>query len=281
MQEIVLSLVAGSASEEGFPETPGPRSKDSVSESTGPPSKDFFPETAGPAVRKGRSTHYRGNDLYKIIDGEADLFILYGYRVMHVVRYTGDSGEWEAQAAQLEDSLSAFGLFSRFTAESGAFLEIGDEGYRDSSMICFHKGRYFVRILALGRDDPAAAERIAKALSGSLPAKAPLPKEIAFVPPEGLVRSTVRYIPRNLLGRRFFPRGFEATYRRRGEESRAFLVLCADEGQAAAAAEAYTRAGAGPIVSVGRYCAGVAGVGGGAEDLCGEIAARIRTAGTP
>jgi hypothetical protein len=156
--------------------------------------------------------------LFEHIDGQADLFIQYGFEqsVFAIYRNLKSSEDKiDVDIYDMGNSLNAFGVFSRFRSEDQP-AGVGTDSYLDDRYLIFYKGRYFV-ILQAVEPNSAILQQLARAIDSRILDDRPPPIEIFFFPKEGLKRGSIEYYPEGLLGYEFLKRGFKATYIDQGD----------------------------------------------------------------
>ncbi|MCE1245630.1 MAG: hypothetical protein LWY06_03180 [Firmicutes bacterium] len=189
----------------------------------------FFPQKAAGFELDGKVKQYNGKDLYLAIDGEADLFLNYGFIRMQIARYKSGKNIYEIQLAQVDSLYNAYGLFSSYTNQYGKFVRVGSMGFAEDNVLTFFRDKRFVRIQNISQSEGKSfgkdLKKLADYFSGKLEGKLVVPVEISYFPKAGLIDYSVRYVPKNVLGKRNFKRGFEAEYNYNGKTGRAFIVI--------------------------------------------------------
>ncbi len=182
--------------------------------------------------------------LFEHIDGEAELFLKYGFQnsIFAVYQKKGDpQNQIELDIYDQGNVLHAFGIFSRFRNEDrpGGF---GLDSFLDEHSAFFYQGRYFV-ILHAPEPNREALGQFSKLVSSQISDPSPPPKEMNYFPKNGLKPGSVQYFPEGLLGHRFLKRGFQATYVGKVEgESKAvklFLAVFRNSQEASKALKVY------------------------------------------
>ena len=135
----------------------------------------FPPHAAGLDIRDS-ARFFRGEALFDLIDGGADVFLEYGFTCAGSAHYTRDSsGSIAVDVYKMTDTLSAFGLYSYLAASTGAPAAAGQEAVAGVDFLIFWKGKHVVTITALEglvRQDIAPLAKVvdaALARSGSVP----------------------------------------------------------------------------------------------------------------
>ena len=173
--------------------------------------------------------------LYEEIDGEAELFLPYGFEELTVgiVRPAGkEEPEVRLELFRHATSRDAFGVFSqhRFpgqeVADVGAAKAIVSEASLD-----FFQGRHFVRIRAAsgaaGRMD---MESLGRELSSLLPGTDDPPRETEALRIPGLIDGSVVFHRRAILGYEVLAPGYEAKYSDAGTAGTLILITPEDAG---------------------------------------------------
>ncbi len=163
----------------------------------------------------GKIVAYTEKDLYKHINGEAELYYPYGFKALATVLYTkaqGASGGIGADIYEMGSLLDAFGIYSRYRDPDADRIDVGAEGFVNESQLLFYKDRYFVRLSALGDADPDRSLFLscAKAIAARIPGASTPPAALGMLNVPGLVPGTETYIALNVLGYAFFRKGLTA-----------------------------------------------------------------------
>jgi len=164
------------------------------------------------ALREAPETFTR-ETLFEHIDGQADLFIQYGFdkSVFAIYRKANASDDKiDLDIYDMGNSLQAFGVFSRFRQDESP-AGIGLDSYLGDQYAIFYKGKYFV-VLQSTDSNPLILKRLAQEIESGILDDSPPPKEIAYFPRTGLKPGSIEYFPDGLLGHQFLKRGFKASY---------------------------------------------------------------------
>ena len=176
----------------------------------------------------GAVNQYTTEDLYTYIDGEAEFFFPYGFDRCWSARYakTGTELALVIDAYRLGSPLEAYGVYASFRRAEAAAMAAGTEGSVTESLCVFYQGRFFVQIAVSGASEMTADvfTACAKAVAAKLPA-GEVPKEVALLHAEGVVKGSERYLPKSLLGYPFFIKGLMADAEWEGVKGRVFIVL--------------------------------------------------------
>jgi hypothetical protein len=182
----------------------------------------------------GKAATYTPENLYKYIDGEAELYLPYGFGEAAVAMYVRPGGKSSGVVAnifRMGSLLDAFGIFASYRDPTAEQVKLGAEGFIDESQLMFYQDRYFVRIEVSGAvpGSAGALRSCAEEISRNLPAGRERPPELGFLKVPGAIPLTDRYYSAGLLGHSFFGRGLTAEVMLGGERVKAVVMLGASE----------------------------------------------------
>ena len=125
--------------------------------------------------------------IYHLVDGQAQVFLVYGLEQVAVQRYENGEGTWvDVQVWQLATPYDAYGLFTMDV--SGVPVDIGNDGDLDPGRrLAFWQDRYTVWVGARPQLDDAELRRFGEAFSEALPQGGERPPLMGQLPPGGLV----------------------------------------------------------------------------------------------
>jgi hypothetical protein len=180
-------------------------------------------------VREGKVELFTKENLYEHINGEAELYMPYGFEALAYAVY-GKSGTKEALAVDLYrmgSAIDAFGIYSNYRSPDAETVKAGAEGFFDGSQLMFYQDSHFARISASGEGTPdkAAFMACAAAIGKELPSPARPPKEIGLLNIPQVVLKTEKYIAESLLGYAFFKKGLTAEATLDNKTVKVFVVL--------------------------------------------------------
>lgn len=178
---------------------------------------------------------YVPNDLWKKINGAADLFLAYGFRELLAVSYERPGAklpEIEVSIYEMGTALNAMGVYLAERSPGARRLEIGWEAYQTDMGLFFYKGPYYLKILDLSAEGnlaPVVLE-VAAHIDDRIRVEQQSVPEMSVFPPDGLVPGSVLYVKNDALGHSFLKRVFKADYKVNGET--ATLFYCRQEDAA-------------------------------------------------
>ncbi len=181
-------------------------------------------------VREGPVSTYTRESLYKYIDGEAELYMPYGFRKAATVMYVkpgGKEGGLVVNVFEMGSSLDAFGIYGNFRSPSLDRVAVGTEGFADESELMFFKDRYFAQITTSGTltQERPLFLACAGSVAAAMPGKAAMPPEVELLKVPGEVPASEKYYPEGLLGYGFLGKGLTADVMLASGQVKAFVVL--------------------------------------------------------
>ena len=173
---------------------------------------------------------YTPDDLFTYINGEAELYMPYGFKQLASAFYekagSNPSLGLAVDVYQMGSLLDAFGIYAQYRKPENRFLSLGVEGFVNPSQLMFYQDRYFIHLSASGSSDMdrSVFEAYARAVSKNLPPSSKAPSALNLMKIPSLVPRTERYYPEGLLGYRFFRHGLIALARVEGKPVRFFVL---------------------------------------------------------
>jgi hypothetical protein len=198
---------------------------------------DLIPLTlAGGFSLAGRLERYVPADLWKKIDGAADLFISYGFRELQAadfVRAGSKLPEIEVSVYNMGSDLNALGVYLQEKPEGAEKVGVGWEGYKSGEGLFFHKGFYYVKIIDLSNDSSlgAVSGEVARKIDGAINVQRQRVAEMEVFPAEAMVADSILYEHRDALGHGFLQRVFKANYTVGGKTATLFYCRNKDAEQ--------------------------------------------------
>ncbi len=204
----------------------------------------FLPEVTGWRLAEPPET-YTPDNLFDYIDGNAELYLSYGFRRLVSAMYVPEQGsEDEAIVVDVYDQgtpLGAFGLYSSMCRPGLTYGEVGCEAIVSPLQVRFWQDRYEVEINGADESQAELLEKFARSVSAKLPRCGEIP-ELKWLPEDGQVPHTLKYVADGFLGQDFLPGGFEAKYRVHGTVVTAFVTQCSTEDSARSCLHRYVGA---------------------------------------
>jgi len=181
-------------------------------------------------VIKEKIDIYTEKDLYKYINGEAELYYPYGFKALATTVYIrSDNPEAGivADIYEMGSSIDAFGIYSRYRDPDEELVAIGTEGFVNESQLLFAKNRYFVRLSPSGTVtmDKSVFLSCAQSIAKSIPDDSSTRKTLDVLKIPEIIPKTEAYIAQGVLGYAFFKKGLVADARLDGNTVRVFVIL--------------------------------------------------------
>jgi hypothetical protein len=208
--------------------------------------EDYLPaKCPGGWVREEKPATYTPKDLYKYINGEAEMYLPYGFTRAATVAYLRPGDKENAIVAniyRMGSLLDAFGIYGNYRSPETEQINIGGEGFVEESQLMFYQDRYFVQIMASGKiDDPAAFKRCAAAISKGLPGRSRKPAELGFLKIPGAAKRSEKYYAQGLLGYGFFGKGMTVEVKRLVKPVKAFVIFTSSRKSVKPVFDAYAK----------------------------------------
>ncbi len=159
-----------------------------------PPATPFSPSSALPGgndvagwTSSDQAQSYTHDNLYNLVDGQADSFFAYNFQQVAVGRYQNAGGALiNIEIWQLDSPANAFGLYT--AGRTGQPVDLGNEGSADAGQrVLFWQDRYYVAVASVRKASDADLQALARNVSDALPKGGTRPAVVAHLPPNGLV----------------------------------------------------------------------------------------------
>jgi hypothetical protein len=156
--------------------------------------KRLLPLKAGKCHSEGKDQFYDPMTTFRYMDGAAELYRSYGFKLLLVRRYLGtDHPPIIVEVFDMGSSEDAFGVFSSGT--EGEETGIGQGSDYGGGLLRFWKGKFFVNVYA-EQEGPSTKEdvlELGKAIAESIKKEGPKPKLVHSLSKEGLIERNIRY----------------------------------------------------------------------------------------
>lgn len=159
------------------------------------------------------ATTYTPDNVFELINGEAELYFPYGLERVVAVDYAAPDGSdmtVSIEAYELASLLDAFGVFSNYRDEHSDSAGIGAESVAGTTQIVFYQDELFVKARTNKLDQPGRLLAFTKQLSRNLPQNLAPPAELELLNVQGVIPASRQYIAKSLLGYEFFNKGMMA-----------------------------------------------------------------------
>ena len=186
---------------------------------------------------------YEPENLWEYINGEAELYLQYGFRSVVTSYYMAknDSNSLNIEIYQMESPHHAFGIYAAERSPEDNYIEMGVQGYTGENILNFWKGPFYIKLTSY-QDSISTDEIILKfahIIASKIEGDYREPELFTCFPEENRVKMSERYIPQNFLGHSFFKNGYRVDYDRKGYHYQVFLVENKSEAEARESFEKY------------------------------------------
>lgn len=154
------------------------------------------PDVARPWTQSGEPLVYEGDDLYRFIDGGADLYFEYGFVRALSADYEGQGGSFGCTIYEMADPEAAFGIFSYSRSRGDRRVSIGAAGFEADARLAFWQDRYFITLerFSAGKDTPAPLAPFAAAISRTIGRHAAPPPILGRLPQRSLIEASEKLL---------------------------------------------------------------------------------------
>ncbi len=205
---------------------------------------------------------YNRDNLYNLVDGQADAFFAYGFEQVTVQRYQNAEGvSLNVEIWQLANSADAYGLFH--SGKAGKLVSIGVEGDSDPGQrLAFWQQRYFVSATATKAIPDGTLWAFTQEIAKRLPSGGEPPTILKRLPAKGLVEGSDLFFHEeisiqmeiwlggeNILGLSHATNGIVARYAWGDQKSRLLLIEYLTDNEAAKGLNALRASGIKDIVA--------------------------------
>ena len=178
------------------------------------------------------AVRFYSSDLYRYMDGGADIYLKYGLVALAHREYKSAGVDMTVDVFDMGGPLQAFGIYSAERSPEYHFIPIGAEGYSRESTLNFLQGRYYVRLSAFGDGAAPALLKFARAISQSIGGDRSLPALLDILPNENRIARSEKYVVDAPAGHDFLAPALTASYRFDGQVTSLVISLAADAHEA-------------------------------------------------
>lgn len=144
----------------------------------------------------GSTGVYTGDDLFKYINGGADIFFEYGFDRLVSQKYSRGNKSIIADIYRMKDPFGAFGIYSLNRDYPSSRLGVGDEGMEKDNQISFCQSNFYVLIQTF-KDDKGTKEGmriLAQSISSNIGEGGRLPKILEKLPLDNRIQRSEKLI---------------------------------------------------------------------------------------
>jgi hypothetical protein len=198
----------------------------------------LFPRLAGRSwIATEPARTFGPANLYEEIDGEAELFLPYGFQELTVafLRPAGnETAEVRLELFRHATRRDAFGIFSQHRFPGQEKIRVGtSEAVVSATSLDFFRGTHFVRLRTSSWSTTRTdLENLGRDISDLLPGTGDPPREAQVLEVPGHVDGTIIFARRALLGYEVLAPGYESKYSAQGITGNLVLITPEDSGPA-------------------------------------------------
>jgi hypothetical protein len=214
-------------------------------DSFGADASKLFPVMEGWNPR-GAPASFTPSNLYEFNDGEAEIYLLYGFKQVRICDYVNAQDakrRLSAEIYKMGSPLEAFGIYSAYRGKRGKTVAVGAEGYQSSTQLLFYKGLIFGKLTTSDPREDAAKALLdcATKIAAVLPGDGAKPQELELLKTDVTVPGTEQYLMNEPLDLPCFKRVLlaEATLPSQAAPARLILVMTESSDDADRAAKAF------------------------------------------
>ncbi|NWG01894.1 MAG: hypothetical protein HXY44_03425 [Syntrophaceae bacterium] len=156
--------------------------------------KKLFPLKIGDYQSDGKDEFYDRQTAFRYMDGAAELYRSYGFKLLMVRRYVKtDHPPLIVETFDMGSSEDAFGVFSYETEDEEAGIGQGSDF--GGGLLRFWKGKFFFNVYA-EQESPLTKQdilNVGRTLADSIKQQGNKPKLINLLPQESLIERSIRY----------------------------------------------------------------------------------------
>jgi hypothetical protein len=193
----------------------------------------LLPDPAAFGGKPSEDASFYGSDLYRLIDGGSDVYHQNGFVALVHREYKAGDVELTVDVYDMGNPLQGFAIYSNERSPDYHFISTGAEGYSGEGMLNFLQGAYYVKMQAFGDKSESVLTSAANGISAKIGGGRELPAPAPWLPANGLVNRSQKYIIKAPLAHDFLSPALGATYRLGGAETAVFASLAPNPAEAA------------------------------------------------
>lgn len=142
---------------------------------------------------------YSRENLFDYMDGEAEMYFVYGFEEMRMQEYASqEGGPFRVEIYRVDTDENAYGLFTYY--RGGQFLDVWNEGDLVlGGRLSFWQDRYFVRVFPIKKVGEEILQAFARYVADELPSGGAPPELVSRrLPPEKLVPRSEKFFHEKL-----------------------------------------------------------------------------------
>ena len=173
----------------------------------------LLPLTTPGGWPRGEIDTYDADSLFEKINGKADAYLALAFEALACASYArpDDPATYiDVYLYDMQAPLHAYGIYRVQRSGNEQALEAGEEAGAMGASVFARKDRFYLEVIASGKDAAAEARALAQAIARALPAENDPVTDPAYLPRNGL--KSVRYVLESGLGIDALTDAFVAVY---------------------------------------------------------------------
>jgi hypothetical protein len=195
----------------------------------------------GHPTARGAPSFYVPANLYKYLDGGADVYLLYDFQVLLHEDLKGGQTDLTVDIFDMGSAEDAFGMYAAERAPGYDFLDIGTEAYRNEGILNFLQDRYYIKLAGFGPGSDDLLEQFARVLSERIAGTRALPSLLEKTPQEHRVKHSEQFTRKDPLGHSFLGPAYVVSYKQGELESKLLISVAKDPAEAKTRMEALAK----------------------------------------
>jgi len=142
-----------------------------------------------------------GEDLFLLINGGAEIYYEYGFKQAIMQSYQSENGKSiNLEIFEMNDPVSAFGIYTFKTSLTGEEIQIGDEALLEDYYLNFWKSNFLVTITGFDSEKETinGLNTIARAIDAKIKSNGQKPDLVNLLLEDSLKKHGVKYLKGNL-----------------------------------------------------------------------------------
>ena len=177
-------------------------------------------------------TFYTPDTLYTYMDGGADAFLLYDFKLLLHQDTRVKDADLSIDIFDMGTSENAFGMYASERSPGYHYISMGTEGYDNEGILNFLQGPYYVKLAAFGAGADTVLKETAASISQRIKTTAAFPPPFALLPVTNRKPHSEQFILKDPLGHPFLAPAYLARYNVAQQESTLLLSIAADPSDA-------------------------------------------------
>ena len=186
----------------------------------------------GKARAQAPPTFYSPENLYQYIDGGADIYLLYDFKILLHQEFKRGATELTVDIYEMGNIEDAFGIYAAERSPGYKFVSIGGEGYRDKGILNFLQDHYYVKLSGSGANVDGFLDQWARLLSARIGGTRTLPALLEQLPREHRSAHSEQYVRKDPLGHAFLAPAYIVTYAQGKQESKLVISIAGNAQEA-------------------------------------------------